>query len=68
MEGVAAVREEAELVLVIELGKADGAVRGGCLKSGGDGVEGEDGEGVNEGLVFGGHVAVEERWRMVVIG
>lgn len=65
---MAAVGEEAELVLVIELGKADGAVRGGFLKSGGDGVEGEDGEGVNEGLVFGGHMAVEDRWRMAVIG
>lgn len=58
---MAAGGEEAELVVVLEPGEADGAVRGGFLEGGGDGIERKDWEGVDEALVIGGHVAVEER-------
>lgn len=53
VEGVAAGGEESELVVRLELREADSAVGGGGF-DGGDGVEGEEREGVDEALLIRG--------------
>ncbi|KAG6536984.1 hypothetical protein ZIOFF_002062 [Zingiber officinale] len=66
VERVATLGEKPELVVCLELAKADGAVE--RVLDAGDGLVLEDGEGVNEGLIDASVVEVEELLQLALEG